>query len=505
MHDTLTITKVDESFVKLDGPPHIIYELADEFTFKAKNYKFHPLYKNRVWDGNIRLLNKTTRKIYLGLTRRICNWAKERDYKVVVTDPTDFGEAFSEIEANNFIKSLNLPSKYTERDYQFKAFVDAIRDKRSIVVSPTASGKSLIMYLMTRKYMDMMPDSKGLIIVPRTSLVEQLYTDFQDYGWNSENHCVRIYSGQDRTLDRDVTISTWQSLQNMPKEFFHKFEWIIGDEAHLFEAKSLSKIMENLIHASFRTGTTGSIDDGPVHELTLEGHFGKTRTSASTDELMKQGYLSDLSIKAIILKHDKDICTERKKNKWTYHQEIDYLIANEERNRFITNLACSLENNTLVLYNHVENHGNQLETELKHWVEKNASDKKVFYIHGGVKTSVREDIRKYVSKHNNCIILASYGTFSTGINIPNLQNVIFALGFKSKIRNLQSIGRGLRLDEKNNKVTLFDISDDMTSGNNVGFSMRHFKVRLELYFKENFKVKLYKVSLPKPAKLLRAI
>jgi len=503
----IMLEKINESFVKVHCEKSTAMELRDFFTFRAKNYKFHPMYKSRVWDGNIRLYNINTSLIPTGLASKIIGWAKDNDYSLDVQNPLQYIEKFD--DAEEFIQNLNLPEKITRRDYQDEAFVDSIQKKRSVVVCPTASGKSLIIYMAIRKLVDMLPGEKGLLVVPTTSLVEQMYSDFAEYGYDVETHCHRVHGqvkkgarvpslvgktphiSDRRDTDKPITITTWQSIQKQPKEWFHQFSWIVGDEAHHFQAKALTYIMENLVNAEFRIGTTGTIEDGKIHALTLQGHFGSVKEYITTSDLMDRGLVSNLEIKGLVLKHDKDVCDFRSKENWNYQKEIEYLIGNEKRNKFIVKLALKQKGNCLVLFNHVEKHGHVLEKMFGDTIHT----KKVFYIHGGIKTSERETIREYANTHDDCVILASYGTYSTGVNLPNLQSAIFAIGFKSKIRVLQSIGRTLRLDGGDNHAVLFDICDDMSKGKNQNFALAHFLERMELYFKQRFNVKMVSIDI----------
>lgn len=505
----IILEKINESFVKVHCEKSTAMELRDFFTFRAKNYKFHPMYKSRVWDGNIRLFNINTSLIPTGLAPKIIGWATNQGYTLDVKNAAAYIEEFT--TAEEFIQSLNLPKKIARRDYQDRAFSDSIRKKRSVIVCPTASGKSLIIYMAIRKLVDMLPNEKGLLVVPTTSLVEQMYSDFAEYGYDVENHCHRVHGQVKKSTGRvpslvqktpvfsdrrdtelPITITTWQSIQKQPKEWFEQFSWIVGDEAHHFQAKALTYIMENLVNAEFRIGTTGTIEDGKVHSLTLQGHFGPIKEYVTTKELMDAGLVSKLNIQSLVLKHDKDVCDFRRKEKWDYQKEIEYLIGNEKRNTFIVNLALKQKGNCLVLFNHVEKHGAVLEKKFADTLHT----KKVFYIHGGIKTAEREVIREYVNTHDDCVILASYGTFSTGINLPNLQTAIFGIGFKSKVRVLQSIGRALRLDGKDNSATLYDIADDMSGGKrNENFALTHFKERLALYYKQQFNVKLHSIDI----------
>ena len=483
MADKLSIYNKDEVFVKIDCPEGVSYELREYFTFQVPGYQFTPQYRNRLWDGKIRLWDVRTRQIYRGLVPYVVKFCEERDYEWEY-DNEVYGEEFSLSEAKQFIEKLNLPEKYTPRDYQFDAFVHAVRTHRSLLLSPTASGKSLIIYLLIRYY-----SSRTLIIVPTISLVSQLATDFADYGFESDRFVHRIFGGEDKQTNKPITISTWQSVYKLPKKYFEQFDVIIGDEAHLFKAKSLATIMENLVYSKYRFGFTGTLDGTKTHKLVLEGLFGTVRKVTTTKELMTQGHVADFHIKCLLLKHNDSICQAAKN--FTYQQEIEYLVLNESRNKFISNLATSLEGNTLVLYQYVDKHG----AILHDMINKTATERKVFFVHGGVEANDREEIRHIVEKEKDAIIVASYGTFSTGINIRNLHNIIFASPSKSRVRNLQSIGRGLRISETKTEATLFDIADDLRHKKHENFTLKHFAERIKIYGEEKFDFKIYKIEL----------
>ena len=335
--------------------------------------------------------------------------------------------------------------------------------------------------------------SKVLILVPTTSLVEQMASDFKSYGW-SEDHIHKVYSGHDKQSDRPVVISTWQSLYKLPKSYFKQFQCVFGDEAHTFKAKSLTSIMEKLEDCPYRFGFTGTLDGTQTHRLVLEGLFGKVEKVITTKELMDKETLANLEARCIILKHTEE---EAKLIKdYTYAEEISYLATHQRRNKFIVDLCKKLSGNTLCLYQLVEKHGNLLYGMMiagSRIAKK--YDQKIFYVHGGVDADTRENIRAITEKEGNAIIIASYGTFSTGINIRNLHNIILASPSKSRIRVLQSIGRGLRKSETKNSVTLFDISDDLTHRNRKNFTLTHFEERLNIYNEESFSYKIDTVRL----------
>jgi len=471
----IKVYKVNEAYVKIDCEPSTSAELSEYFSFMVPGYQFTPAFRNKLWNGKIYLYNKQTRQIYYGLLSHLQAFVEEREYNLVYDDKVLQKTSFSLLEAKEYADSLQIQSHNKDieaRDYQIEAFAYCIRNRRQMLISPTASGKSLIAYLITRHMTDQ--DKKGLIIVPTTSLVEQLYTDFQDYssknGWSVEDNVHRIYSGREKSSSKLVTISTWQSLYTLPKNYFN-YEWVIGDEAHNFKAKSLATIMTNLDNASLRIGMTGTLDGTKTHKLVLEGLFGPVRKTVTTKELIDKKQLSDFEIKCLVLKYPEEISRILKKAK--YIDEMKYLVTSDARNK------------------NVDNHGKGLHK----LIGEKAGDRKVFFVHGGTETETREDIRAIVEKENNAIIVASYGTFSQGINVRNLHNIIFASPSKSRIRNLQSIGRGLRIGDNKKKAVLFDIADDLRYKKHENFTLRHFRERVKIYNEERFEYKLYNIEL----------
>ena len=479
--DIIEIERFDETYNRIICDPGIGYELNEYFTFEVPGAKFIPAVRNKLWDGKIRLYNVMSCLLYAGLNKYVEEFANKRNYQVIYN--SDFSaDEFSLKEAFEFIETLNIPKKFERRDYQIQAFTYAVRNRRALMLSPTASGKSFIIYLITRYY-----NARTLIIVPTTSLVSQLASDFADYGFVSDRYVHRIFAGQDKQTDKPVTISTWQSIYKLPKEYFQQFDVVIGDEAHLFKAKSLTGIMSKLNNCRYRYGFTGTLDGTQTNQLVLEGLFGPVRKVTTTAELIEQKHLTKFEIKAIILKYPDEIRQLLKTA--DYQAELDFLVRNEARNRFIMNLALSLSGNTLLMFQFVEKHGKVLYEMLKD------CGKKVFYVHGGVDGEEREQIRKLLETEQEAIVIASVGTFSTGVNIPSLRNIISASPSKSKIRNLQSIGRVLRKSTGKDGATLYDIADDLTWKNRKNFTIMHFMTRVAVYNEEKFDYKIYPVNL----------
>ena len=480
--DKLYIEKVNEVYNKVKTDDRgIAEELSAYFTFKVPGYQFMPAYRNKFWDGQIRLYNTSTQMLYSGLNNYVIMFAKERGYEVEF-EYDNSAENYSVAEAKKFIEEEKFTM--TPRDYQLEAYVDAIRYKRGLFISPTASGKSFIIYMVMRKLL-----RQTLIIVPTTTLVHQMYSDFEEYGFNSEKYCHKIFSGKDKNTDKPVVITTWQSIYKLRKDWFKKFDVVIGDEAHLFKAKSLTSILEKMENTEYRFGFTGTLDGTQTHKLVLEGLFGPAQKVITTKELMDSGTLADFKIKILALKYHDEI--RKIVSKMDYQAEMDFLVSHEGRNKFIKNLALSLEGNTLLLFQYVDKHGRILEEMIK----EEAGDRKVFFIHGGVKGEERDDIRGIVEKENDAIIVASYGTFSTGVNIKNLHSIIFASPSKSKIRNLQSIGRGLRKSDTKDSAMLYDIADDLSWKSTSNFTLKHLMERVKIYDEEKFDYKLYSIGL----------
>jgi superfamily II DNA or RNA helicase len=482
----LIIQKVNEVYLKIETEPHIEHELRDRFTFEVPNMKFMPQYRKRNWNGEIHLYDMRTKRIYCGLLDKVVAFCENAGYSYQFEDnkfyglPFEVNEMISKEGVKDYISSI---THIKPRDYQIDAVYDALRYNRKLLISPTASGKSFMIYSLVRFFVGM--KKKILLVVPTTSLVEQMYKDFIEYGWDAENHCHRIYAGRDKTNTNEVTITTWQSVYKLEKSFFEDYDVVMGDEAHLFKSKSLITIMNHLHHAKYRFGFTGTLDGTQTHKWVLEGLFGPSYKVTGTKKLIDQGHLATLDIQCLVLKH--------KPQKFdSYEDEIQFLISNEKRSKFISNLAIDLKGNTLVLYARVETHGAILYEMINSNV---ASNRQVFFIHGGVDAEDRELVRKITEEQDDAIIVASYGTFSTGINIKNLHNVIFASPSKSRIRNLQSIGRVLRKGKNKVKAKLYDIADDTTIRSHKNYTLNHFIERVKIYNQEQFNYDIISIQI----------
>ena len=483
----IIVDKLNDVYIRIDADASIRRELSDYFSFEVPGYKFTPQFRNRVWDGKIRLYSYATGQMYVGLYPYLKDWCNKKSVHIVESSDILTHSNVTAADIDGMIEEYDLSIK--PRDYQIEAYKFAIEHERGMVISPTASGKSLIIYMLCRHYLNMI-NNNILIIVPTTSLVEQLYKDFKDYGYDVETNVSRKYHGYDIDEGKRIVISTWQSLYKMPKKFFEDYGAVIGDEAHLFKAVSLTKIMTKLTDCKYRIGLTGTLDDSKTHKLVLQGLFGTVNRVVSTKQLIDKKQLAQLKVMCLNLKYPE--IEAKKVYGVKYFEELEYLTQNTARNKYIRNLALALKGNTLLLFQLVEKHGEILFNLIK---EKADPKRKVFFVYGGTETDDREKIRAITEKSDNAIIVASFGTFSTGINIRNLHNIVFSSPTKSPIRVLQSIGRGLRVGDKKDSATVYDISDDLTYKDKKNFTLTHFMERVGIYNREGFNYEIHTVDL----------
>ena len=495
----LTVEKISEVYLRVYGDVSCEQDLEQFFTYEVPGARFTPKFKARLWDGKVRLYSLIRKTLYVGLYQYLVEFCNRNEYELTFRETEEYPKLgnvndYAIEDIAEFVSKLRLYARgqpIEARDYQIEAIHHALTYNRTVLLSPTASGKSFMIYCLIRWHL--LKKRKVILVVPTTSLVEQMYSDFEDYSydnnWPVKVHCQKLYSGFSRNVTTDVLITTWQSVYKQPKDWFEQFDVIIGDEAHQFKAASLVTIMERLQHVKYRIGTTGTIDNKKLNQLTLEGLFGPVHRVTTTKELMESGRVVPIDINCIVLKYSEE--TRKACKEQDYNDEMKWIISNESRNKFLMNLAINCKGNTLVLFQYVEKHG----AVLYDMIRNKATDKQVYFVHGGVDTLDREDIRKNTELDDNTIIVASYATFSTGINIPSIENIIFASPTKSKIRNLQSIGRGLRLKDGKSHLKLYDISDNLQYKSRKNHTLNHFIERVKIYSEEKFDYKVHEVNL----------
>ena len=482
----IVVKRHNESFVQIICDRGIAFEIREFFTYRPKNYFFHPSFKAKKWDGKIYLFNVGTRLLHYGLWRKVVEFAETNDYTISV-DPAISLPLFEREQLvkafREMVDALNVPFK--PYDFQENVCINSINDTRSLIESPTASGKTYIAYLITRFLAQ-----KTIIIVPNTQLAHQMYKDWENYGYDCAKNVHVVTAGIEKGSTKPVVITTWQSVYKLDPKAFIDYKVAIGDEAHHCNAKSLVSVFDKLVNCKFRFGMSGSFEeDSAVAMIQLEGIFGKKYVSATTKELIDRGVLSDIEIEGIILKYNESDA-EFVRTLKAYKEEIKFILQHQKRNAFIIKLASMLKGNVLVLFRN-RKHGKLLFELAKALVP----DRPVHFIDGTVKGSKRNDLSEHISTLKSSINICSFGTFAEGVNIPNLHNGIAAAPMKSETKNKQSRGRGLRKHDSKEKFKLYILGDDLTYNDKPNYALQHFNGQLKMHIKDKLNVTIKTVKL----------
>ena len=473
----------------IDASNGVYYELSDYFSFMAENFQWSPKYRNKIWDGRIRLYALRTNTLYIGLLPKLVKFCRERGYKIEFVDDLGHRGNLTDQDIIDYAKEIEAP--YEPHDYQATAVKLALNEKRLLVLSPTGSGKSFIIYLIARYLLDHGLVNKILIIVPTITLVSQMCSDFNDYCHGLEPFMEQIHiimGGKEKVSNKRIFVSTWQSIFQMPKKYFEQFDCAFGDEAHLCAAKSLTTITENLTNARYRIATTGTLRESKVNELQLVGMWGRIHQTTTTAELIEQGKLSDFDVTFVLLNYPDEIKNAMYKKE--YGDEIDFIITHRRRNKLIAALTQKLKGNTLILFRRVQ-HGKDMYRMLKEMYP----DRYIFFVDGSVSGDDRETHRKTANAEEDAIGVCSMQTFATGINMKNLHNLILGHPIKSKVTVLQGIGRVLRKADNGQKARLYDLVDNLKWKNNENYALTHGKERYRYYASEKFNVKSARFNL----------
>ena len=471
----INVYSVDETFVRIECDAPYLLELKEHFSFYAKGYNFHPRFKMGLWNGRVSLLNVKERTLYKGLLPDFATWADHNGYSYelsdkVVANLSDWN--ITDEKVIEFYRKIQGP--FAPHDQQVAAVKHCINSGRSIILAPTSSGKSYIIHGITSFYG--LQKKRTLVIIDRSQLIEQLRENLRDE-YNGPLRYATVYDKKVDPRDVDVYFTTWQSCYENPKKWFENFDVLIGDEVHKFKAASLKAIMDKCGHIAIRHGFTATLDnDSQTDRLTLKGMFGTPYRVATLKELIEQGIVARPTVYAIRLIHpdeDKKKLANAKYKDGTekYQKEIEFLEDNEVRNRFISDLDKKLKGNTLIVFKHQE-HGKKL-VEL-------VGDR-AFYVDGTVALDTRIEYSKLIDQMHDATAVVSTGTFSTGVNIKNINQMILGCDVQSKITVPQILGRGLRKSERKDTLRFFDLGDDMVWQGRENISFKHFKERLEMY------------------------
>lgn len=492
----LIIEKVNSSCVHLvceDGLSHRIYNV---FSAYAPGYRFNPRFKMHVWDGKVRCYNPMSQILPIGLLNNLLIWCDQHQIQYSLQG---FKDGLTDtIDKEDLEKQMNsyITAGFQARDYQVNAVHAALTNRRGVLLSCTGSGKSLMIYTFLRYLLDNKDVHRAILIVPSVSLVEQMYSDFQDYGWDDlEDHVEMLYSGKKPTFKKEILISTWQSLEKEDQEFFEVYDACVVDECHQAKCSVVTRLLKLMHNAEYKIGTSGTLPTEISEQLQINSVIGNVLFELKSCELIARGYLTKLNIAAIFLKYPEAFIAENKER--TYPEEVKMVEEYPNRNKVLNFIIdhTSPMNNMLILVNH-RNHLRDVET----YLHENYPDKKVSIITGDVKAKVREEIRTGIEDEDGTILLATYQTMSTGVNIPKLHAIMLFSNSKSRIKVLQSIGRGLRKHNSKNKVIIYDIVDDLSYKKRTGriaknYCMQHFDERSNYYIEQEFPVITTKLEI----------
>lgn len=425
MYD-ITIRFKDELMCIIDCDKAIGYGIKDRFCFMKKGYQYSPAYKYGGWDGKISMINLKTREFYVGLIPDLFKWAKEKSYTIGFNEDEKYlFKPFIKFDPKYFTDVVPKICKFTPKDYQYKYVEEGLKWNKLLILSPTGSGKSLTIFLLIR-YILMETDFKILITVPSISLVEQLYQDFIDYtidDWDVSNEVTKVHSKAIENPNARVVISTWQTCAKKDSKYFQQFDAYLCDEAHSASAAETTKIINNLSHAKFRFGLTGTLDGTDLHELEMIGRFGRLYRVVSTADLMKSSDLAQLKVNFLKIKYPLTECKLITKKSTEYQQEIKYITEHEGRNKLLVKLGVNQNKNALMLFNYVEGHGKVLYEMMKDQCADRG--KKLFYISGETKPMDRERIRHEMEKSGNTLI--GYDVKINGVNYCIKSGTLIAL------------------------------------------------------------------------------
>ena len=495
----LTLTD-DNQFLRIDEITELeLEQITISLTKRIESWRFNPLVKKGVWDGYVSYI-KDDKWIPAGLWKYVMEVCKEYGYDLQINgirrliDPNINQEAFTEW-ALDFFKGSDM----TPRDYQIETAYNILKFKRSLSELATSAGKTLISFLTVAYLLEKRKVEKILFIVPNVSLVLQANEDFQDYNYMNriKLKVQQIYAGKKIKPGKNLVIGTYQSLVKKSKDYFDQFGAVIVDETHKAKSISIKTILGKCKNATYKFGLSGTLPkNGTLDKLTLMSQAGPVISEIKAAFLQDEGYIANCKVKVIEMSYAsesqrhafEELAKNRYDRKDVYKYESNFVINNESRLDFITNVIGKVPRNSLVLFHRIE-HGNKIYEKLRQ-----NTDKVIYYVDGSTDKNVREEYKKKMEAGNEVVIVASYGTFSTGISIKKIHNIFFTESFKSEVVIRQSIGRGLRQHKSKSAVLIVDFVDDIRTVEWDNYLYKHSKVRQKIYKQEKFEYSIKKVN-----------
>lgn len=482
MNDIIVLQKVNEVYLKVRCSKSQAMELKEHMAFYASDYKYHPRFKAGFWDGKLYLYDYKLNLLPIGALPKFVTFCETFKYEYLFDFDAEkeFGDSIKDETLERSFEYLFPPEQdYYPRDYQQEAIKKALLNKRGVLRLATGAGKSIIIYTLIR--MLIAKGEKIILVVPSISLVEQMFSDFKEYGWDmADKHCNLLYSGQQIDPRKSVLITTWQSVYQKAPKFFEPYGALIIDETHGAKGQSIQEICKKCTSASYRIGLTGTMPKDEAEKWTIYGFLGPTIYDLSAKTLIDRGVLSQIQIKNVIAKYPVEMC----KPMIDYPSEQNLINGYEKRTKVLDHILKQIPKgqNTLILVQRIKH----LKMIRDHLLD-NHQNLEVYEIYGDTKPEERERIRKLVDQRDDVALICSYATMAVGVSIKKLTNVVFFESYKSEVKVLQSIGRGLRKHESKECMILWDVVDDLRypKGKKMisNFTYRHW---------ENFRLSYYK-------------
>lgn len=489
MNNTIEVFKNNNIYFNLKLDVSQSMELKEFLSCYTENYMWSPKFKSKMWNGKVSFFSVRDQTIPIGLLPYLYTFAEKFKYKVILKfDVSTMVNDLTDEDMKEMYDTISKGTEYYPRDYQQVAIQKSLTNKRGVLEYATGSGKSLIIYYIIMFLLNQ--DKEVLLIVPNVSLVEQMFSDFKDYGWNTaDEFCNKLYSKQIIMKGKPVLISTWQSVYKRSSDFFNRFDAIIIDETHCAGSSlSIQNLLKKCKNAEYRLGFTGTLPKQDVSKYNIFGYIGSNLSSLKTIDLIDKGLLSNLKIANILLQYPDEVVDEVRRAK-SYQYEIDTIYDYEKRNMALDFVVDNVDDNdnVLVLVNRIDKHLKGVQSHL----EKRYPNKKLYIIYGATPAKERERIRNKMDTEKGAILLSTYQTLSTGINIKELHHLVFFASYKSRIKILQSIGRILRLSKNKNKVIAWDIVDDFSYKSRTGkiyynHVYKHWQERLDYYKEQGY-------------------
>lgn len=484
----------NKKFLIIDSCTELEYEqLKISLTKKIEGWRFHPLVKKKLWNGEISFVKRN--KIPSGLWKEVVDVCKEYDFKLSMKNITNlFDSDIQESDFKDWANDFFKDSELKPRDYQIDAAFKILKYRRCLAELATSAGKTLISFMIVAYMFDKLEKKKILFIVPNVSLVLQATGDFEEYNKSRVQLRVQqIYSGVKIRKSSNIVIGTYQSLVKKDEDYFKQFDVVMIDEAHKGKANSIQKIMDKCWHCDYRFGLSGTIPKrGTVNRLSLMSAMGPLVTQVKANYLQDEGHIA----KCKVLQIHMDYATVEQKESFAFLSknpldrqrlfslEQNFITENENRLNFVSNVIKKSTSNSLVLFHKIA-YGEKLYQKLKE-----ITNKKIYYVDGSINADLREEFKRRMEKNDDVIIVASYGTFSTGISIKNIHNIFFTESFKSEVIIRQSIGRGLRKHLAKDIVKIYDFIDDLRYTDQdsdwTNYMYRHGIARRNIYKEEKF-------------------